>query len=242
MRTVSTVFVTLAAAASAMAQATLQINTPTALYTCEPYLVSWSGGTAPYYVRVVPGGELAGTPLGYLDSQPTTDTSYTWTVNIAADTSITLTITDSTGNTQATAPVTIQAGSSTSCIGSSSSSAVASSSAASSSAASSSAASSSAAPASTASSSASSSASPSASSSASSVSSSASSVASSASSASSSAASSAASSASKTSSVSTTATGSTGAAASQTSKSGAGKVVYGSALALIAGAVAAVAA
>ncbi|GAA5912510.1 hypothetical protein JCM5296_000400 [Sporobolomyces johnsonii] len=233
MRTVSTVFVTLAAAASAMAQATLQINTPTALYTCEPYLVSWSGGTAPYYVRVVPGGELAGTPLGYLDSQPTTDTSYTWTVNIAADTSITLTITDSTGSTQATAPVTIQAGSSTSCIGSSSSSAVASSSAASSSAASSSAASSSAAPATTASSSASSSAS--------SVSSSASSVASSASSASSSVASSAASSASKTSSVSTTATGSTGAAASQTSSSGAGKV-YGSTLALIAGAVAAIAA
>jgi hypothetical protein len=61
-------------------------------------------------VRVLPGGQLSAAPLATLDSQPTSDTSYTWTVNIAAGTSITLTITDSTGATAATAPVTINQG------------------------------------------------------------------------------------------------------------------------------------
>uniref|UniRef100_A0A0K3CQP1 Cell wall protein n=1 Tax=Rhodotorula toruloides TaxID=5286 RepID=A0A0K3CQP1_RHOTO len=94
MRITTTLAALVAAAGSALAQSSLLINTPTALFQCQPYLVTWGGGQAPYFVR------------------PTSDTQYTWTVNIPAGTSITLTITDSTGATAATAPVTINQGAS----------------------------------------------------------------------------------------------------------------------------------
>ncbi|BGO89919.1 hypothetical protein NBRC10512_003758 [Rhodotorula toruloides] len=112
MRITTTVAALVAAAGSALAQSSLLINTPTALFQCQPYLVTWGGGQAPYFVRVLPGGQLSAAPLATLDQQPTSDTQYTWTVNIPAGTSITLTITDSTGATAATAPVTINQGAS----------------------------------------------------------------------------------------------------------------------------------
>ncbi|BGP30405.1 hypothetical protein JCM10296v2_002159 [Rhodotorula toruloides] len=101
MRITTTVAALVAAAGSALAQS-----------KCQPYLVTWAGGQAPYFVRVLPGGQLSAAPLATLDQQPTSDTQYTWTVNIPAGTSITLTITDSTGATAATAPVTINQGAS----------------------------------------------------------------------------------------------------------------------------------
>ncbi|BGO98020.1 hypothetical protein NBRC10513v2_002020 [Rhodotorula toruloides] len=112
MRITTTLAALVAAAGSALAQSSLLINTPTALFQCQPYLVTWGGGQAPYFVRVLPGGQLSAAPLATLDQQPTSDTQYTWTVNIPAGTSITLTITDSTGATAATAPVTINQGAS----------------------------------------------------------------------------------------------------------------------------------
>ncbi|GAA5906393.1 hypothetical protein JCM6882_002718, partial [Rhodosporidiobolus microsporus] len=74
-----------AAAALVGVAAAQQINTPTALYTCQPYAVSWSGGTAPYYVRVLQGGttnEVIETLQSNVDT-----TSYSWTVDVAAGTS-----------------------------------------------------------------------------------------------------------------------------------------------------------
>ncbi|GAA5932433.1 uncharacterized protein JCM15063_001224 [Sporobolomyces koalae] len=123
MRFFTSTLITAAAALSAAAQSTLTINTPSALFTCDPYLVTWSGGSAPYTVRVFPSGQLSATPLGTLVSGSDA-TSLTWTVNLAQGTAISLAITDSTGTTVPSAPVTVQAGTSTSCIGGAASNAV----------------------------------------------------------------------------------------------------------------------
>ncbi|GAA6008696.1 hypothetical protein JCM10207_001689 [Rhodosporidiobolus poonsookiae] len=214
MRFFATVSATAALVGSALAQSALLINTPTALYSCQPYQLTWSGGQAPYYVRVLPGGSLTGTPIETLLSA-TSETSYTWNVNLASGTYITLTVSDSAGVTAGSAPVTVALGD-TGCLSSSASSAASTQSSASS--------------ASSAVSSTASSASSSASSVSSSVSSAASSVASSASSVISSA-------------TSTTATGSTGSpsASATGGGNGAGSLKAGSALALVAGVVAALA-
>jgi hypothetical protein len=97
------------AATLAIAQTTITVNTPTTLIECQPAALTWSGGTAPYYPRVTAGGDVSST-LNTFDT--TSATSLTWTVNIASGTSVTIALTDSTGATGASAPVTIQAGSS----------------------------------------------------------------------------------------------------------------------------------
>ncbi|KAL8283947.1 hypothetical protein RQP46_005060 [Phenoliferia psychrophenolica] len=102
----------LLAATLALGQ-TLMINSPSSLVQCQPTLLSWSGGTAPYYVTVIPGGEPSATPLESFAE--TSATSYTWTVDIASGTSITIALKDSTGALAYTAQSTIQAGTTTSC-------------------------------------------------------------------------------------------------------------------------------
>ncbi|KAE9407689.1 hypothetical protein BT96DRAFT_971098 [Gymnopus androsaceus JB14] len=92
----------------------LTVNTPSGLITCEPTLLAWSGGTAPYYLSIIPGGETSGSALKSFDS--TNSTSYTWTVDIAADTKITVELKDSTGTIAYSDEVDITAGSSTSCV------------------------------------------------------------------------------------------------------------------------------
>ncbi|BGP58201.1 hypothetical protein JCM8202_004741 [Rhodotorula sphaerocarpa] len=91
------------------------IATPNALYTCEPYQVNWSGGQGPYYVRVLKGTSNSDVIETLVAGQ--SQTSYTWDVNVAAGTSVHLSVTDATGQTAASAPVTIQQGASTSCVG-----------------------------------------------------------------------------------------------------------------------------
>lgn len=105
-------FVALAVATAAVLGQ--QINTPASLTVCQPTLLSWSGGQAPYFLSVIPGGQASAAPLKDFDQQ--SDTSETWTVDIPAGTSITLKLTDSTGNTVYSSPVTISEGSSTSCL------------------------------------------------------------------------------------------------------------------------------
>jgi len=116
MRFFTSAALTLCAALAAVAQNTLTINTPTALFTCDPYLVAWSGGTGPYTVRVFPAGNIGTTPLATLVTGTSANT-LTWTVNLAAGTGVTLAVTDATGTTIPSASVNIQAGSSTSCVG-----------------------------------------------------------------------------------------------------------------------------
>ncbi|THV03228.1 hypothetical protein K435DRAFT_651821 [Dendrothele bispora CBS 962.96] len=95
----------------------LTINTPTGIVQCQPSLLSWSDGTAPYFLSILPGGQAAATPLKSFDS--TDSTSITWTVDIAGGTSITLQIRDSTGTIAFSDAVNIQSSSDSSCVSSS---------------------------------------------------------------------------------------------------------------------------
>ncbi|KAK4047529.1 hypothetical protein OIV83_005316 [Microbotryomycetes sp. JL201] len=111
----------LAAVASVVsAQGQLIINTPTALIQCQPYAVTWSGGdSSQYFVSVLPGGQGSAAAIETLGDQPTTATTYTWVVNIAAGTSVTLRVIDAAGAQALTAPVTIQQSSIDTCLGTS---------------------------------------------------------------------------------------------------------------------------
>ncbi|GAA5863515.1 hypothetical protein JCM3774_006508 [Rhodotorula dairenensis] len=115
MFSVKIVATLLAAAALAVAQGALQINTPTALYTCEPYQLTWSGSQGPYFVRALAGGTTSQV-LETLVSNENVN-SYTWNVNLAAGTSVTIGVTDSQGQSAYSAQVTVQEGSSTDCVG-----------------------------------------------------------------------------------------------------------------------------
>ncbi|KAJ7781133.1 hypothetical protein B0H16DRAFT_608294 [Mycena metata] len=101
----------------------LTVNTPSesSLVVCEPIALTWTDGTAPYYVSIIPGGDTSASALETFAS--TSDTSLTWTVDIAAGTSIAVQLKDSTGTIAYSDAVTIQSGSDTSCVGTDSSSA-----------------------------------------------------------------------------------------------------------------------
>ncbi|KAL0580967.1 hypothetical protein V5O48_001059 [Marasmius crinis-equi] len=103
----------LVSAASVMAQVTM--NTPTNLVACQPVQLTWSGGKAPYFISVQDGNNPTGTALERFDNQ--SGTSLSWTVNFAGGTSVGFLLRDSDGATSQTAATTIQAGSSTDCIG-----------------------------------------------------------------------------------------------------------------------------
>ncbi|WVQ98769.1 hypothetical protein IAU59_005900 [Kwoniella sp. CBS 9459] len=94
----------------------LTINTPASLIECQPASITWSGGSgSPYYISIIPGGEASAAAL---ENLPNADSSpVTWTVDIAAGTNITVRITDASGAIAYSSPVVIQAGSSTSCLG-----------------------------------------------------------------------------------------------------------------------------
>ncbi|KAG1747242.1 uncharacterized protein EDB91DRAFT_1117147 [Suillus paluster] len=92
--------------AGALAQFT--INTPSNVVECEPTLISWSGGTAPYFLSILPGATPNGAALENLGQQ--NSTSVTWTCNIATGTSLGLTLRDSAGLVAQTAPFTVNPG------------------------------------------------------------------------------------------------------------------------------------
>ncbi|KAL7414627.1 hypothetical protein BDY24DRAFT_385878 [Mrakia frigida] len=77
------------------AQNTIVVNTPAAVVFCQPTLLSWSGGTPPYFVNINAGGSVSVVLLNLLVE--TTATSYTWTTDLAPGTSFTLAVKDSDG-------------------------------------------------------------------------------------------------------------------------------------------------
>ncbi|WRT67183.1 uncharacterized protein IL334_004149 [Kwoniella shivajii] len=103
----------------------LTINTPASLIECQPASITFSGGSAsPYYLSILPGGQPSAAAL---ENLPNADTSpVTWTVDIASGTNITIKITDGSGNIAYSSAVVVQAGSSTSCLGTNSGSSSAS--------------------------------------------------------------------------------------------------------------------
>ncbi|KAJ3562673.1 hypothetical protein NP233_g9430 [Leucocoprinus birnbaumii] len=99
--------VSVLAAVGAFAQS-LVINTPVnavLLSFCSPL----NGVTS-----VLPGAKPTGTPLENLGTF--TGDSFTWNVDIAASTSVGLTLKDSTGAIAQSAPFTIQSSTDTSCL------------------------------------------------------------------------------------------------------------------------------
>jgi len=111
------VVVALAFVASVLAQGTpgFMINTPANAVTCQPLLITWSGGTPPYFLSVLPGADPNGQAL--VDFGQQDGTSFTWTaVNQQANTQLGLTLRDSNGNTAQSAPFTVNGGSNTTCL------------------------------------------------------------------------------------------------------------------------------
>ncbi|GLB40427.1 putative secreted protein [Lyophyllum shimeji] len=114
-------FATLAAlalaATSALAQQ-LTVNTPFNPVVCQPVLISWSGGTPPYFLllfSIFDGNQPNGQAL--FDFGEVKGNSLTWKVNFQAGRSIGLTIRDSTGASAQSAPFSINGGTDTSCVG-----------------------------------------------------------------------------------------------------------------------------
>ncbi|SCZ97952.1 BZ3500_MvSof-1268-A1-R1_Chr3-3g06479 [Microbotryum saponariae] len=104
--------VALAVAAVVSAQST--ISTPTSLIQCQPIALAWTAGAgAPYFVSAIPGGDASGAALEQIGGGPLNSTTFTWTVNIAAGTSVTMKVIDKSGTPNYSDKVTVQAGSST---------------------------------------------------------------------------------------------------------------------------------
>ncbi|WVO14682.1 hypothetical protein L204_102319 [Cryptococcus depauperatus] len=112
-------YIALAAAAAGSAMA-ISINTPAALVQCQPAQLAWTEGTGPFIIAAIPGGQVSAPAIETI-SDNISASPYTWNVNLASGSNITLKITDSIGTIGYSSPVVIQAGSSSSCLNSSAS-------------------------------------------------------------------------------------------------------------------------
>ncbi|CUA70038.1 hypothetical protein RSOLAG22IIIB_08882 [Rhizoctonia solani] len=101
-------------AGAAAAQSTMTVATPASVVQCQPVALSWSGGTAPYFPSIIPGQQAGAAALKEFPSQ--TGTSLTWTVDLIANTYITIQVRDSTGTVQYSSAVSIQNSSDSSCV------------------------------------------------------------------------------------------------------------------------------
>ncbi|KAL5634738.1 hypothetical protein ACGC1H_002692 [Rhizoctonia solani] len=104
----------LAFVATAVAQG-LVINTPASLVQCQPAQLTWTATNTPVFVSIIPGGQPGAAAL--VDFGQQTGSSLTWNVNLAAGTSITFQLRDSTGAVAYSAPATVQGSSDSSCVG-----------------------------------------------------------------------------------------------------------------------------
>ncbi|KAJ9103698.1 hypothetical protein QFC20_004702 [Naganishia adeliensis] len=114
MKVFSTLVALASLAATALAQS-MSIDTPAAVVQCQPVALTWRGGTPPYFLSIIPGGQVSAAAL--IDFGQLSGTTLTWTANITAGTSITLKLTDSTGSTVYSSPITILSSSNSACIG-----------------------------------------------------------------------------------------------------------------------------
>ncbi|KAJ3481868.1 hypothetical protein NLJ89_g12177 [Agrocybe chaxingu] len=84
----------------------LTINTPIGVVQCQPTLLTFEGGSPPYYLTIIPGGQASAAPLKSFP--PQSGSSVTWVSDIAQGTSVTFALKDSTGLTAFTDSVMIQ--------------------------------------------------------------------------------------------------------------------------------------
>ncbi|KAJ7770982.1 hypothetical protein DFH07DRAFT_804409 [Mycena maculata] len=98
----------------AVAQTALFINTPTnppAVF-CEPLLIQWGGGTPNYFVSVVDPTDPSNTFVSFGELS---NTSISWLVTEPVGTSLLLSVRDSTGTGETSAPFTVGGGGPASC-------------------------------------------------------------------------------------------------------------------------------
>ncbi|KAF9468070.1 hypothetical protein BDZ94DRAFT_1247111 [Collybia nuda] len=93
------------------------IHTPPSATTCSPLRVTWTGGEAPYHLRIFPGQQPNSTVLRDLGEH--SGLSTTWNVNVNGGTSVVFNLRDSSQNTAWSGAFTVNAGADTSCIDSS---------------------------------------------------------------------------------------------------------------------------
>ncbi|KAF8992849.1 hypothetical protein BDQ17DRAFT_1286827, partial [Cyathus striatus] len=75
--------------------AALTVNTPTSVVQCQPIMLSWSGGSPPYYISLLPGGQVSATAIKSFDRQD--GNQYTWIVDLPSGTPFTISLKDGTG-------------------------------------------------------------------------------------------------------------------------------------------------
>ncbi|KAG7531302.1 hypothetical protein FFLO_04480 [Filobasidium floriforme] len=114
MKFAATITALSAFVASAAAQG-IQIAQPPNFVTCQPGRISWTGGEAPFFLSILPGGNTAATPLVDLGQQ--TSNVYVWNANVQPGQDITVRISDSQGIVQYSSQIPVIAGSDTSCVG-----------------------------------------------------------------------------------------------------------------------------
>ncbi|GAA5827458.1 hypothetical protein JCM5353_002108 [Sporobolomyces roseus] len=96
------------------------INSPTSLTECAPQVLQIEGGTPPYDIAALEGGETGGVPLSRIDREAQVG-SITWIVDVPAGSNVTLAVRDSTGATGYSEPISVIPGTSTDCLNTTSS-------------------------------------------------------------------------------------------------------------------------
>ncbi|KAF9474240.1 hypothetical protein BDN70DRAFT_899120 [Pholiota conissans] len=105
-----------AALASAVSvQAAFTINTPLNVVVCQPALLNWVEGQAPYFLSILPAGQPSAAALVDLGQQ--TGNSVTWLANLGVGTSAFLNLRDNTGAIAQSGNFIILSGTNTTCVG-----------------------------------------------------------------------------------------------------------------------------
>ncbi|EEB99254.1 hypothetical protein MPER_01098 [Moniliophthora perniciosa FA553] len=77
-------------------------------------MLSWTGGSAPYFLSLQDGNNFGGPALRRFDQQ--SGTSFSWIVDVPSNQKIIFLLRDNTGNTGVTAAVTVQPGNKDNCV------------------------------------------------------------------------------------------------------------------------------
>ncbi|KAJ3487143.1 hypothetical protein NLI96_g3733 [Meripilus lineatus] len=98
---------------SALGQA-LTINTLASVVQCQPVKFTWSGGVPPYFLSLLPAGQPAAAAIKQFPTQQGTE--YSWTVDLAAGSTFSTSLKDSTGAVAYSDIQTVNSGPDASCL------------------------------------------------------------------------------------------------------------------------------
>ncbi|TDL20706.1 hypothetical protein BD410DRAFT_363920 [Rickenella mellea] len=109
-------FCTLLALAAFLAQVyCLTVTTPTDVVECQPIQFTWTDSTPPYFLSLLSGGPGQTSAPAIKQFPQQSGTSYTWLVDLPANTQFTIVLKDSSGTEAFSDAVTIQDGGNRTC-------------------------------------------------------------------------------------------------------------------------------